>query len=172
VADCHAPVTNFRDPVSRLLSLYNFFRLEVTLSDDPGELDNSYAPAFAQQVDFHTFVATEDPRIEIYTRNYHVRQLTHSAWASDCSGDLKHAVGLLERMPWFYVCEHAELSARWGRAVFGDRFTPVPRVNITSRSKSGRAAVITIDPATRLVIRAKNTLDEALYKHATCLIQS
>src|SRR5476651_1519214 len=114
VTDRHGAVTNFRDPCSRILSLYNYFRLEVILPDDPVELDNYYAVAFAQESDFHSFVATNDPRIEVYTRDHHVRQLTSSAWTPDCSGDLHHAFGILETMPWYYVCEHPEESVCWG----------------------------------------------------------
>lgn len=166
VDDHHSAITNVRNPAARLLSLYNFYRLEVTLPEDAAQLDDLYPVRFAQAVDFHDFIATEDPRIEIHTRNHHVRQLTSSGWSLG-TGDLAHATTLLERMPWFYVCEHPELSERWGREVFGNRFVRIGRENVTSRSKGGKVGVTTIEPATLRMIRDKNRLDEALHAHAT-----
>jgi hypothetical protein len=166
VADRQDAVTNFRDPTARLLSLYNYYRLNVTVPDDPAQLDNYYAVVFAQEVDFHRFVSTDDPRVEIHTRNHHVRQLTNSGWSGDSAGDLTHAIALLERMAWFYVCEYPELSMRWGREVFGEPLPLISRENVTSRSKGGQLAVTTIDPATRRAIHDKNVLDEALHAHA------
>jgi hypothetical protein len=169
----HDIVTNFRDPSARLLSLYNYYRLDVVLPDDPLQLENYYPVAFAQEVDFDRFVSTDDPRIEIHTRNHHVRQLTNSGWSLDSAGDLTQAVALLERMAWFYVCEDPELSMRWGREVFGQHFPQrLISENVTSRSKGAHLAVTTIDRATRRTIHEKNLLDEALYAHAVRRSQS
>ena len=166
VDDRHDIVTNFRAPAARLLSLYNFYRLEVTLPEDPALLENLYPVWFAQQVDFHGFVSTHDPRIEIHTRNHHVRQMTNSGWSLDHAGDLPHAAALLERMPWFYVCEYPALSERWGREVFGERLGSLKRENVTSRSRGDQAAVTAIEAATLHAIHSKNRLDEALYARA------
>ena len=84
----HAAISNFRQPWARLLSLYNYYRLAVTLPDDAADLDNLYPVAVAQRADFHHFVSTDDPRIEIHTRNHHVRQLSASAWDVNSVGDL------------------------------------------------------------------------------------
>ncbi len=166
VADRHDPVSNFRDPAARLLSLYNFYRIQVALPEDAGPLDDLYPVAFAKQVDFHRFVSSGDPRIEIHTRNHHVRQLTSSAWDPGSRGDLAEATAMLERMPWFFVCEHAQRSERWGMAVFGDRFPAIPRERVTGASGGGFVAVDTIAPETLRVIRDKNTLDTALHARA------
>lgn len=167
VDDRHDIVTNFRAPAARLLSLYNFYRLEVTLPENAAQLDDLYPVLFAQQADFRSFITTDDPRIELHTRNHHVRQLTSSGWNFDSEGDLAHAKALLERMPWFYVCEHPERSEQWGREVFRSRFIPLQRENVTRRSKGSLVAVTTIDAATLRAIHDKNLLDEALHAHAT-----
>ncbi|MEO8779687.1 MAG: hypothetical protein ABI389_13570 [Rhodanobacter sp.] len=169
--DSHCAVTNFRDPAERLLSLYNYYRLDVTIPKDPSEVDNYYAVMFAQQVDFHRFVSTEDPRIEIHTRNHHTRQLTNSGWVSECALGLTYAVAMLKSMPWFYICERPELSMRWARQVFGHSFPVIPRENVTSREKNGRFAVTDIEPATRRIIYEKNVLDETLRARAVRRMQ-
>lgn len=171
VADRHDPVSNFREPAARLLSLYNFYRIQPTLPDDDEGRDDLYPVAFAKRVDFHRFVSTDDPRIEIHTRNHHVRQLTGSAWEPGSRGNLARATAMLERMPWFFVCEHPQRSQRWGQRVFGDRFLPIPRENVTRANAAcgnGRDAVAAdaMAPATRQVIRDKNALDAALHARA------
>ena len=166
VADRHDPVSNFRDPAARLLSLYNYYRVRVALPEDPAQRDALHPVAFAQRVDFHRFVSSDDPRIEIHTRNHHVRQLTGSAWDPGSEGDLAHAVSLLDRMPWFFVCEHPQPSQRWAMEVFGDRFGSIPRENVTGDRSGGFIAVTTMTEATRRVIQDRNALDAALHAHA------
>jgi hypothetical protein len=166
VADGHNAVTNFRTPDRRLLSLYNYYRLDVTLPEDPAGLDALYPVAFAKDVDFHSFIASDDPRIEIYTRNFHVRQLTNSPWQVGTDGDLAHAIQLVDRMPWFYLCEQPELSDRWGRMVFRNPLFSTELKNVTSVARNELVAVATIKPVTRRLLMAKNEADYALYTHA------
>lgn len=171
VADRHDPVGNFREPGARLLSLYNFYRIQPPLPDDAEGRDDLYPVAFAKQVDFHRFVSTDDPRIEIHTRNHQVRQLTGSAWEPGSPGSLVQATAMLDRMPWFFVCEHPQHSQRWGEQVFGNGFPPIPRENVTRADAPGGdgsdpVAAPSIAPATRRVIRDKNALDAALHARA------
>ena len=166
VASGHQPVSNFRQPAARLLSLYNFYRLHVTLPKEEVPLDDLYPVAVAQQVDFHSFVAMPDRRVEIHTRNHQARMLTSSAWDPASTGDLAHAKGVIDRMAWFYVAEQPALCGRWGRQVFGKAMPAIARENVTSRGANGREAVLQIAPATLRVIEDKNRLDAALYDHA------
>jgi hypothetical protein len=166
VAAGHATVGNFRDPVARLLSLYNYYRLHVTLPDDPAAVDALYPVAMAQRLGFREFVLSDDPRLEVHTRNHQVRQLTSSAWDIRSVGDLGHATGMMERMIWFYVSERPVESQRWGRAVFGDGFAAVERENVTVRRSDGLVALARVDAETRGIIRRKNALDLALYARA------
>jgi hypothetical protein len=97
VSDGHDAITNFREPAARLLSLYNYYRLDVTLPDDPSQLDYYYPVVFAQQVDFHCFVSTNDPRIEIqHPQPPRPAADENSAWSPGSAGDLTHTVALLE----------------------------------------------------------------------------
>ena len=166
VADQHDPVGNFREPAARLLSLYNFYRIRIALPEDAEQLDDLYPVAFAKRVDFHHFVSSDDPRIEIHTRNHQVRQLTSSAWDPGSRGDLAQATAMLDRMPWFFVCEHPQRSQRWGMTVFGDRLAAIPRENVTGASGGQFVAVTTMATATRRVIQGKNALDAALHDRA------
>ncbi len=166
VADRHDPVSNFREPAARLLSLYNFFRIQPPVPDDAERRDDLYPVAFAKQVDFHRFVSSDDPRIEIHTRNHHVRQLSGSAWDPASRGNLAEATAMLDRMPWFFMCEHPDRSERWGMEVFGDRFAPIPRGNVTVERSGGSVLATTMTAATRQVIRNKNALDAALHAQA------
>ncbi len=168
VNDGHLAVTNLRDPAARLLSLYNYYRLHVTVPSDPAQHDDFHSVRFAKAVDFHTFVSTPDPRIEVHTRNHHVRQLTNSGWAVGSVGNLAHATALLDSMPWYYVCEHRELSEAWGHRVFGPGAGSIQHLNVTSAGPTGQA-LTTVAPATLEVIRSKNTLDIALHAYATRL---
>ena len=171
VADRHDPVGNFRAPGARLLSLYNFYRIQPPLPEDAEGRDALYPVAFAKQVDFHRFVSTDDPRIEIHTRNHQVRQLTGSAWEPGSPGSLAQATAMLDRMPWFFVCEHPQRSQRWGERVFGSGFLPIPRENVTHAKAAGEngsdpVAAGSIAPATWRAIRDKNALDAALHARA------
>jgi hypothetical protein len=160
VADGHRPVTNFRDPASRLISLYNFYR-QVPLPQNEAELDNLYPVAFAQRSSFRQFVETEDPRVEIHTRNHHVRQLSSSAWDPGSRGDLGQARALLAQMPWFYICAYPEQSQHWGEHVFGAAFGKISRENVTHHQTEVR-----IDSDTSRIIQDKNRLDQTLYVEA------
>ena len=101
----HLAVTNFRHPAARLLSLYEYYRLKVTVPPDDMSRDALHPVVMAQTHDFHDFLAMEDPRVEIHTRNHHVRQLSGSAWAARSEGNLGEAVKLVDSMAWFYICE-------------------------------------------------------------------
>ncbi|WP_341987487.1 hypothetical protein [Azorhizobium sp. AG788] len=166
VNDGHDCVTNLRKSDSRLLSLYNYFMVDVEIPDDPSLYEQFHAVRFAQTVDFHTFVASEDPLVEVYTRNHLVRQLSGSAWDVRSTGDLSQAAAMIDRMRWFYVCEEPALSWRWAQDAFGGLLPPIARDNVTSRAKGGRVAVTSMSDETRAVILAKNTLDTALYDYA------
>jgi hypothetical protein len=81
VNDGHSCLTNFRHPASRLISLYNYFRLSGTLSDEELWTDGFYAVRLAKSVEFESFVLADDPRVEVYVRNSHFRQLANSCWS-------------------------------------------------------------------------------------------
>jgi hypothetical protein len=112
VEDGHIAITNFRHPASRIVSLYNYFRDQVSISAEMLQEERYFALRFAKENDFESFVQCDDPRVTVYTRNQHVRQLTQSPWENS-GGDLNQAQRLVLNMPCYYVCEYPELSVAW-----------------------------------------------------------
>jgi hypothetical protein len=160
VNDGHICITNFRHPVVRLLSLYNYFRYSVKLGADQLAEDRFYAVALARAVHFSDFLADNDPRVTVYTCNQHFRQLTNSPWSLSKNHDLHSAIKFIDQMRWYYVCEHPELSMLWFQLAIG-----IPA--ISRRNVTGVAATSDmLDGATvRLLIR-RNALDMQLYEYA------
>ena len=161
VAEGHLPITNFREPIARLYSLYRYFRFVVNIPAGALSQDDFYPVLFAQRYDFQSFVSTDDPRIEVHTRDHQVRQLCGSAWSPDGPADLPQALRLLDQMPWFYVCAYPTLSQQWADAVFGEGFGPISRENITQGSHGRGPGMVQ-----RQHILEKNALDAALYREA------
>jgi hypothetical protein len=112
VDDGHLAITNFRHPASRIASLYNYFRHSVTVGLEQSEEEKFYAVRFAKNNDFYAFVMCHDPRVSVYTRNQHVRQLTRSPWDTS-PGNFQQAKEFVAVMPWYYVCEYPDLSLSW-----------------------------------------------------------
>jgi len=158
VSDGHLAITNFRHPVSRIASLYNYFRYDAVLPEQSAE-DGFHAVRFAKDNDFRSFVTCCDPRVAVYTRNQHVRQLSRSPW-ENTPGSLRRARDLVTTMPWYYVCEYPDLSQIWLRDALG--LGPIGYENKTTKGDEA------IDPAeleTDLVekICLYNVDDLALY---------
>lgn len=163
VAPSHHAITCFREPISRLLSLYRYFRYSVPVPPDVVERDNLYPVLAAKHMSFRDFVMSGDPRIEVHTRNHHVRQLTSSAWDLASIGDLAHAIGLLAGMPWFYVAEHASLCQDWASAVFAPHPVVIGRANVT---QTAGEIMDPVDADVRRCMHEKNELDYSLYNAA------
>jgi hypothetical protein len=166
VNDGHRCVTNFRNPLARVASLYNFFRFKVKLPEEELRTEQFCAVAFAKSVSFAEFVSCSDPSIEVYVRNAHFRQLANSCWALQTSKEFGDVCQFVDAMPWYYVCEYPQMSIVWLRRAFGLDLDRLPRENVT-QSPSGQAAdLVTLNDRIREVILAKNDLDCALYRYA------
>ena len=166
VAESHDAVTNFRHPAMRLASLYEYFRTRVVMPQDDASRDALYPVSMAQTHDFHDFVAMNDPRVEIHTRNYHVRQLSASPWDPYSQGDLDIARTLVDGMIWYYVCEQREASQHWADAVFRGRCPAIGWENRTADAAHSARVPASPDGETARIIEEKNALDLALYRHA------
>ncbi len=163
IAPDHLPITCFREPLARLISLYTYFAHRVPVPDDSAARDNLYPVIAAQNLSFEDFVLSRDPRIEIHTRNHHARQLSASGWDPSCAGDLHQAASLVARMKWFFVAEHGEFCAGWAGRVFGLPAAAFPRANITGHGPIDPA---TLSLGTRRGVRERNELDFALHEIA------
>ena len=104
VNDDHCCITNFRHPATRLISLYNFFRFKVDLPDQELRTERYYAVLLAKSVSFERFVSSDDPRVDVYVRNSHFRQLTNSCWSLETTNKADGVFRFIDRMPWYYVC--------------------------------------------------------------------
>ncbi|EJN24563.1 Sulfotransferase family [Pseudomonas sp. GM78] len=159
----HVLVTNFRHPVRRIVSMYNYWRsypLEL-LPEAIRQADNG--PTLAHQMSLSEFVRSRNPYLSLYLDNFHVRQLTGSGWIGRRRfGDMLLAKLRIRKMPWFYVCERPDLSVTWLRSVFPEmRDTPIPHENVTTSETE--TALTSSDIR---VIEERNKADLALYGFA------
>jgi Sulfotransferase family len=166
VNEGHRCVTNFRHPLARLISLYNFFRFTVKLSEKELGTEQFRAVAFAKSVSFEEFVSSSDPNVDVYVRNAHFRQLAHSCWALETSKEFDDVCRFVDEMPWYYVCEYPALSIEWLRRAFDWDVGHIPRENLTRAQTDQAANLATLDDRIREVIHAKNDLDFTLYRYA------
>jgi hypothetical protein len=166
VNDGHGCVTNFRDPVDRVLSLYNYFKFHVILSQEELSTERFRAVTLAKSVSFEEFVSSNDPNVEVYLRNAHFRQLANSCWNMAITKDFDDVCRFVDEMRWYYVCEYPRLSVAWLRRTFGREFHQIPRANVTQVKSEQPANLVTLDNRIRKLILGKNKLDVALYRYA------
>ena len=166
VNDGHACITNFRHPATRLISLYNFFRFNVILPDQELRTEQYYAVRLAKSVSFEEFVFADDPRVEVYLRNWHFRQLSYSCWSLEITKQFEDVRRFVEEMPWYYVCEYPELCVRWLRRELKWDANLFPRENVTGDKEGQRVSLCTLDDHRYDMIRKKNDLDFTLYHYA------
>ena len=167
VLDGHIAFANFRHPVARVVSLYNFFKLAVALAPEQLETEEFFAVKAAKTLPLLEFAASTDPRIDVYIRNQFVRQLTTSCWSNSDNLSLDEAKAFVDRMPWFYVCEYPELSYRWAKEALGWTLRDEPVANVTPQTPE-TVKLDALEPEIWCAIEDKNQLDLALYRHALC----
>jgi hypothetical protein len=166
VYEGHSYTTNFRHPAARLISLYNFFRFGVNLSDDDLLTERFYAVLFGQTVSFQRFVSGEDPRVAVYVCNAHFRQLSRSCWSLETANKFDEVCRFIDGMHWYFVCKYPELSVRWMRDFFHWEIDQMQRENVTE-DQSGQATKLPIlDDQTFEMISRNNNLDFDIYKYA------
>ncbi len=166
VNDNHLCMTSFRHPITRVLSLYNFFRFTVQLSEQKLSTEKYFAVRLAKTVDLKTFVSMNDPRVDVYIQNAHFRQLTNSGWSLCMTGSLMQAFDFIDQMAFYYVCEHPQESLNWFKKTMGMDISLFPRVNITSSQSEKIVDLKNIDDNTLAEIYSKNTFDLALHDYA------
>jgi hypothetical protein len=169
----HQPITNFRHPVSRIISLYNFFRFEVVLSDEDLMRDEYYAVNFAKTRDFSMFISTADPRVAVYVENAHLRQLAGSLWEiGGAQRSFSEVCRFIDEMPWYYICEHAELSYIWMTRLLKRELEPMPRENVTNNHFDKRVDIASVGQNVQLAILRRNKFDLEIFNHAIRRIHS
>ncbi len=166
VGDGHACVTNFRHPVHRLVSLYNYFRFSVQPAPEVLAQPEYYTVRLAKTVDFETFVGWDDPRASVYTSDHHFRQLANSGWALGATRSIGQVQTFIDTMPWFYMCEFPQLSMRWATAALGWPALESARTNVTPPGDGTGARTPSISAAAIRIVMDRNRRDLAIYRHA------
>ena len=155
--------TNFRWPVDRVVSVYRYFRHVVELSEAQARDPRFRAVSLAKRLSLDDFVTCDDPAVVLHTYDHHFRQLTGSGWSPVYEQDLTRARGLIDRMVWFYVCEHPYESLAWADMAFDGRLSSVQRLNVT-RAETSAEAVLSPKAYRQLV--SQNQKDIAVYQYA------
>lgn len=160
----HVLVTNFRDPVQRIQSLYRFWRHNVP-SGTLGDLHprDAEVVALAKTVSFPEFIRSGNDDLRLYISNFHFRQLLGCGWTWNANGwsELLQVKWRIRRMAWFFIAETAEASCLLLRDLSPELATiTIPREN----RGSGEPADISIADAEHLV--DLNRLDYAIYSYA------
>lgn len=159
VADGHLPLSNFREPVSRVYSLYRYFR-DVDVSNDVLARREYTAVRLAKAGSFAAFVFSDDEIVLTYISNQQTRQLTSSPWEWRTDLDLDAAKARVDGLAWFHVCERPALSVRWLNDVLGLQEIPTENVSAT------RASDDDVTDRTTQRILELNRYDVALYEYA------
>jgi hypothetical protein len=158
----HLCITNFRHPVDRLISLYNYFRYMVPVdSTDLG--DGARRPIeLARSATFEEFVLSTDPMTEIYVCNAHYRLLSKNMWSLDEVSSVPEMCDFIDSMPCYYVCEFPGLSRLWLQTALG-----IGGIAVENATSGGD--LVKSDSLDRSVVDRvceRNALDLALYRHA------
>lgn len=112
LANGHTLVTNFRNPVQRIESLYRYWKHNVDTSRlTPQE---ARPVELAQTLQFSDFIRHEDKGLRLYLENFHFRQLLNSGWESGgCTLWQRLVVKRrIAKMRWFFIQEMSDLSIR------------------------------------------------------------
>jgi hypothetical protein len=158
-------VSNFRHPVGRVVSLYNYFRNIVQVDDETLAAPRYSAVRLAKLLDFGEFVASRNPIVHLYLDNFHYRQLTNSGWSATLYGSVDEACAFIDEIAWCYVCEFPELSLRWAREDFHLEVESMAIYNKTD-PKDQTINPLDVDRRTHKAICDRNRLDLTLYRHA------
>jgi hypothetical protein len=165
----HGLITNFRHPVARIVSLYDFWRRIV----DPGlfRLSRLSGPAHARRLSFAEFVRSESPFLSLYIADFHTRQIIESGWTLRTidAGGMALAKERTAAMRWFYVCELEQQSLAW----LGETFPVVAAGRGIGRINVNASRERTVPSAADVtVIEERNRHDLELYEFAVARLQA
>lgn len=164
VRDGHPYITNFRHPVRRVLSLYNYFRDTFKkLSSGEGSAAYYAACEAAATMSLHDFVICDQPAVRVFVSDFHFRQLTSTPWEFRDPAPLEAAYEFIDGALCYYVCEFEDLSRRWLAESLG--LESLPHDN-TSHDKPGSLRPDQIQDETVKAILELNTRDLAIYRYA------
>ena len=164
VNDGHALVTNFRDPVRRIYSLYRYWRHNVLDTVLHQLMDqDAFVVRLAKQKSFSEFIRVNDGNLLCYISNFHFRQIHRTGWLNyPCTKNAELMVRRrIRTMPWFYISETPEASMSLFRLAFPD----VEDIDIPFQNASlGDQKAIDAKDVDHLI--SLNQLDYGIYGYA------
>jgi hypothetical protein len=162
--DGHLLVTNFRDPVERILSLYRFWRNNISTSDiahlDPRD---AAVVLLSHELDFSKFIRSSNPDLRLYINNFHFRQLLGSPWETwpVRAWHMFQVKRRISKLHWFYVAETPNVSA----ALLRKAFPELPSIELRKDNMSVGEPVELLSADAEHLIHL-NRLDYAIYYYA------
>ena len=163
----HHLITNFRNPVDRIYSIYRYWRHNIH-ENIIMSLYNSDAEIvkLTRKFSFSEFIRIRDERILLYTSNFHFRQLYSSGWTRmQFDSEMENTVRTrIENMPWFYVAENPDGSMKLFNSC-------VPEYHNHSLGRENASGGISnpLDPSDVAYLRSINKLDCAIHAYAVRL---
>lgn len=167
--DGHQLVTNFRDPVARIVSLYRYWRNNVGPEALAGlDAKDAAVVMLSKQLEFGDFIRSENPDLRLYIDNFHFRQILHSGWQLAAIGpstriEVKRRIA---QMPWFYIAEMPYKS----RVLLKQAFPEFALGDIPRDNRSEGEDIAVEDADIRHLTRL-NALDYEVYHHAVGIQQ-
>ena len=104
----HELITNFRSPISRIVSLYNYWRNEVPPSTlEVVHKDDAQCVFEAKEKSFSEFIRSPNKNLELYIENAHFRQLYRSNWEEDVGkfGAMQLVKWRIAHLYWFLIVD-------------------------------------------------------------------
>ncbi len=160
----HRLVTNFREPVSRVVSLYNYWRNNVSEQNLAWLAPQDQSVVYeAKRLTFSDFIRSPNPYLRFYLRDAHFRQLYKSSWSMD-TGPIYSMLIVQRRiaaLSWFNVAEYPELSLRFLYKAFPEfAGSRMPVQNVSERSQ------VSVDEDDVTYLSSINARDIEIYTFA------
>lgn len=162
----HEYLINFRHPVARIFSLYNYFRHDArqAAKGNPMSEMNIFCADAARSLSFADFVASEHPNIRTWISDFQFKQLTSNPWSPEPgSGSLDEVFAFVKKALGIFVCEFSEISSR--RLCSTLNLAEIP-VDNTSYDKPNSVPESEIRDETINLILSLNKRDLKIYRFA------
>lgn len=166
VAEGYYATTSFRNPIDRVISLYNFFRNSVNLPIDDLMRPEHYCIRASKTMEFENFVSNNTDGIELYISNYHYRQLCNSGWDLLIPTNPIDVYKFIDKMPFYFVSEEPDIGHRWAQKWFDNYETTVSKENQTFTNNDALVKRSDLNQKTLDIILNKNLKDMTIYDYA------
>ena len=164
LSEGHVLITNFREPIARIVSLYRYWRNSVSIADLTDIHPRDAAVVIrSHELDFPSFIRCDDADLLLYISNFHFRQLHRSPWEISAIHPW-HRLQVRRRisyMSWFYIAETPHASALLLKRAFPELSSVELPVENTSQGER-----IGLTPEDVEYLIRLNHLDYDIYYHA------